>query len=119
MRLVLYSLVVWICLLIVNELAFIYYFFPKMIPRAENQWIGNYIKAQSYIYDHANAALVIVGSSLSNRLHGDLLPSKAFNLSFDGLSALDGIKIVLETNMHPRTIFVEMNVLDRDRASAR
>jgi hypothetical protein len=114
MRLVLYSLAVWICLLVVNELAFIYYFYPKIIPRAENQWIGNYIKAQSYIYDHADAPLVIVGSSLSNRLRGDLLPSKAFNLSFDGLSAFDGINIVLGTNTRPRTVFVEMNVLDRD-----
>jgi hypothetical protein len=51
MRLVFYSLLVWICLLVVNEPAFIYYFYPKIIPRAENRWIGNYIKAQSYIYD--------------------------------------------------------------------
>jgi hypothetical protein len=40
-----------------------------------------------------------------------LLPPETFNLSFAGLSALDGVKIVLAAHTHPRAIFIETNVL--------
>jgi hypothetical protein len=35
----------------------------------ENQWIRNYIIAQEYIYEHADASVVIAGTSLSTRLY--------------------------------------------------
>jgi hypothetical protein len=41
----------------------------------------------------------------------DLFPPETFNLSFAGLSALYGVKIVLAAHTHPRAIFIESNVL--------
>jgi hypothetical protein len=89
--------------------------YPKLaFQSGENQWIGNYIKAQSYIYDHSDAQVVIVGSSLSARLSAVLLPSRVFNLSFGGLSALEGMNVVLNASTLPQTIYIETNALGRD-----
>jgi len=86
--------------------------YPKLaFQGGENQWINNYITAQEYIYDHADASVVIVGTSLSMRLYPDLLPRETFNLSFGGKSPFNGINIVLGAKTHPRALFIESNFL--------
>jgi len=111
-RLIRYSLLIFVCLLIAYELAF--RVLDRERPFAENQWIRNFIIAQQYIYDRQDSPVVIVGSSLSRRLRGDLLPSEVFNLSLGGLSAFDGINIVLRADTRPKAIYIETNVLTRD-----
>ncbi len=88
--------------------------YPRLTGRPENQWIANYVAAQKYLYERPDAQIVIVGSSLSDRLHNDLLPRDVFNLSFGGLSAFDGLNLILRAGTRPRIVLIESNVLKRD-----
>jgi hypothetical protein len=77
---------------------------------ASNQWQGNVIQAEKYIYnDSSDFENVIVGSSLSYRLVIDSFP-KTYNLSFGGQSIYEGLAILLKTKRAPKTVLVEMNV---------
>src|SRR6516225_1075678 len=114
MKLLINSVLISVFLLAIYECV-CRHIYPKLaFQSGENQLIGNYIRAQSYIYDHSDAQVVIVGSSLSFRLNTGLLPSRVFNLSFGGLSALEGMNIVMRVNTLPQTLYVETNALGRD-----
>lgn len=80
---------------------------------SQHVWQNNRIKAQEYIYDSPDKEVVIVGSSLSGRLIGDLLPDNVFNLSFSGSSVYDGIQIIKKSNSKPKIILLEGNFIDR------
>jgi hypothetical protein len=114
MKLIRNSLIAFLLLLVLYETLTRYVYLKLAFQGGENQWIHNYIIAQGYIYDHANAPVVIVGSSLSTRLHPDMLPRETFNLSFSGLSPFDGINIVLGANTHPHAVFIESNLLTKN-----
>lgn len=74
----------------------------------ENQ--KNQFKAEQYLYTPRREPTVVVGSSLAAYL--DAMPG-TYNLSFSGMSPLDGLALVT-TQQHPlRTVLVEMNFIDR------
>jgi len=114
MKLLRNSILISVFLLAIYECVCRHIYPTLAFQSGENQSIGNYIRAQSYIYDHSDAQVVIVGSSLSFRLNTGLLPSRVFNLSFGGLSALEGMNIVMRVNTLPQTLYVETNALGRD-----
>jgi hypothetical protein len=114
MKLIRNSLIAFLLLLALHETLTRYVDPKPAFQGMENLWIGNYIVAQEYIYDHADAPVVIAGSSLSTRLYPNLLPRETFNLSFNGLSPFDGVNIVLGANTHPHTVFIESNLLRRN-----
>jgi hypothetical protein len=114
MKLIRNSLLAFLLLLILYETFTRYTYLKLALRGGENLWITNYMFAQEYIYDHPNSLAVIVGSSLSTRLRSNLVLPETFNLSFSGLSPLDGIKIVLGAHTHPRAVFIEANFLIRN-----
>lgn len=85
----------------------------RYFPRAENVPIANAMNVQNYLYEQSSAAVVIVGSSLSNRLIQSALPSDAYNLALGGLSALDGLHVINSVEATPRLVLIEANVLFR------
>jgi hypothetical protein len=114
MRLIRNSLIAFLLLLALYEMLTRYVYVKLAFQDGENQMIDNYIIAQRYIYEHADAPVVIAGSSLSRRLHPSLLPRETFNLSFGGLSPFDGVNVVLGAHTHPRAVFIESNVLFKE-----
>jgi hypothetical protein len=114
MKLIRNSLIAFLLLMVLCETLTRYVYQKLAFQDGENQSIHNYIVAQKYIYDHADALAVIAGSSLSMRLHSDLLSPETFNLSFGGLTSLDGVNIVLGAHTHPRAVFIESNSLIRN-----
>lgn len=55
---------------------------------------------------------LIVGSSLSQKLVMDSLPN-FYNLSLGGLSIFDGLGILKNKSELPKTVFIEINYIDR------
>lgn len=96
--------------------AFIIHYKPQ-ITRTQHQWQDNIIAAQEYIYNYYKKPIVIIGSSLSARLHWDLQPDFLHNLSFGGGSGLDGLEIIISSNATPEYIFIESNMIERPENS--
>lgn len=103
--------------------AFIFIFFvfniyifmvkPKVLVY-QNQSQGNIVAAQEFIYNE-KAPNIIVGSSMAARMKKEFLPSDYLNLSFGGGSALTGLEILKKSGFIPKTIFVENNVIFRNK----
>ena len=85
---------------------------PKWWHAIQNQWQGNLVKAQQFIYTKDGYTNVIVGSSLSSKILSDSLPN-TYNLAFDGLSIYDGLEILTHMKKLPENIFIETNVVLR------
>lgn len=85
--------------------------------RAESQWGDNLIRAQSYVYDGREAPVVLVGSSLATRLEPSDLPADVTNLAFNGMGALDGLRLLVRSGAAPRWVLVETNVILRPEAA--
>jgi len=104
-------------LLILLVLFILYSLFIFLNPKlgsAQHQWQDNQIKAQRYIYDNSDTIdNVIIGSSLSCHLIMDSLPG-FYNLSFNGLSIFDGLKIIKNKNTFPKNVYIETNVILRE-----
>jgi hypothetical protein len=80
---------------------------------AQNQYQGNIIKAQNYLYNDSDTLdAVIVGSSLAFRLVMDSLP-RFYNLSVAGMSIFDGLNIVKNKAKLPKTVYIETNIFSR------
>ncbi len=79
----------------------------------------NMVKAEEYLYEaSARYDTVIVGSSMGDRLVADSLPKGYYNLSFGGLSAQDGLRLMEQSGHLPKLLLVEINTLDRVTESA-
>ncbi len=80
---------------------------------SEHQWQDNQIKAQEYLYSNTDSIQnIIVGSSLADRLIVGYLPD-IYNLSMGGLGIFDGLQTITKKGVYPKTVFIEMNKLDR------
>lgn len=80
---------------------------------SEHQWQDNQIKAQEYLYSNTDSIQnIIVGSSLADRLVVGYLPD-IYNLSMGGLGTFDGLQTITKKGIYPKTVFIEMNKLDR------
>lgn len=101
--------------LLVTGLVFAIYavFIGRIRPHwsvSQHQWQDNQIKAEKYLYDPQSTHSVLVGSSLAARL--DSLPD-VYNLAFGGQSLFDGLALVTRQAHSPRTVYIEMNVVNR------
>ncbi|HLT71982.1 MAG TPA: hypothetical protein VKZ75_04995 [Cyclobacteriaceae bacterium] len=101
------SLLTAVVLLLLHAL--VVYLYPISSTQYASQ--GNTIKAQRFIYGGAQDN-IIIGSSLSNRLVMDSLPGMS-NLSFSGMGIFDGLSILNHSNVTPRTMFIETNIMSR------
>lgn len=80
---------------------------------SEHQWQDNQIKTQKYLFtDLDSVDAIIVGSSLSERIHMNMLPH-FYNLGLLGLGPIDGMSVVKAKGKYPQYVFVEINHIDR------
>src|SRR5690606_41372033 len=89
--------------------ALVVYLYP--ISSTQYALQGNTIKAQQFIYGGAQEN-IIIGSSLSNRLVMDSLQGMS-NLSFSGMGIFDGLSILNHSDVTPRIVFIETNIMSR------
>lgn len=77
-----------------------------------HQWQYNRAAAEKFIYSERTPNNVLVGSSLSQRIK--IEDQEFFNLSFSGLSSLDGLRLILQRETLPKKVLVETNLLTRE-----
>lgn len=89
----------------------------RLNPKVEvfqNQWIKNHSIAEAFIYKVPAYRTVIVGSSMAAKLvQKDLDGDDIYNLSFEGGSSLTGLRIIKESNIIPKEIYIETNIIER------
>ena len=87
---------------------------PK-VTKHQNQMVKNYSVAENYIYKEEIPRALIVGSSMAARLFEEKFSSDTYNLSFSGGTALTGLNIIKENNKLPDVIFIETNLIERNK----
>lgn len=106
------TLVTFFIIFVTYTVIITYFVDPNRIV-SEHQWQDNQIKTQNYLFsdtDSLNA--IIVGSSLSERLHMNMLPH-FYNLGLLGLGPVDGLSTIQAKGNYPKYIFIETNHMDR------
>ncbi len=83
-------------------------------PAPEYYEESNVLLGTQYLNVASQHDLVIVGSSMGAKIRVDALPG-AFNLSFTGRGALDGLAIVKHSSSRPSAVLVEVNTLFRSQ----
>jgi hypothetical protein len=83
------------------------------VGKGEHQFQQNVIKAQDFTDKDQAGKIVLVGSSLTDRLNQDKLPDSFYNMSFAGGSVYTGLDIVLRSSHKPKIVLVEMNIANR------
>lgn len=78
-------------------------------------WQTNVIKAERYAYhNQPDVKMVLVGSSLTNRLQPEFFEAKVINLAMSGRASQTGLEIVKRTKDKPSIVLVEVNdTIDR------
>ncbi len=84
---------------------------------AQSDFQRNVIKADQYIYSHYDYNAVILGSSLAYRIPTDSLPG-FYNLALSGMSIYDGGAVLLSRKTIPKTVFIEINVIQRPKSES-
>ena len=107
------SLVVTALILILYT-AFIHFYGPAISRTAQTTAQRNLVKAEEYMYEASSRYdTLIVGSSMSERILTDSLNAHSYNLSFSGLSSLDGLYLIAHSGHAPKMLFVEINSIAR------
>lgn len=75
-----------------------------------NQWQGNMVAAQDYIYDHNDRPIVVVGSSLAAKIDMEYLEPDYWNLAFAGGSVSTGLEIIARSGAGPKIVCIEANI---------
>ncbi len=102
-------------LLITTYTLFINYYGQSIDRTAQTTGQRNLVKAEDYLYeasDHCDT--ILIGSSMSERLRAERLAPHCYNLSFSGLSALDGLYLIERSGHVPKVLFVEINSIARE-----
>ena len=76
---------------------------------AGSQHEQNVIRSETFAYAPSNPRVVVVGSSIANRLKD--LPRDWFNLSFNGGSAFTGLEMIGRCGKTPDVVLIETNML--------
>jgi hypothetical protein len=76
---------------------------------AGSQHEQNVIRGETFVYAASQPRVVIVGSSIANRLKD--LPRDWFNLSFNGGSAFTGLEMISRAGKLPQVVLIETNML--------
>ena len=79
----------------------------------QNQYQGNFIFAQGFVYLEKKPSKLIVGSSMATRMKFTK-EDGVYNLAFDGGGPLTGLEIVRRSRFVPKVIYIESNVFSMD-----
>ena len=90
-------------------------FFNPSVTTFQNQWVENYATAQEYIYNNNDKKynIVIVGSSMANRLIEKKLDDEIYNLSFAGSGVITCLNILIKSDKIPKKVLIESNIIER------
>lgn len=106
-------------LLLIAYTLFIHYGGSAISRTAQTIAQRNVVKAEEFIYENSSRCdTLIVGSSMSERLHSERLTPHCYNLSFSGLSSLDGLYLIQAAGHAPKVLFVEINSIARQSPSS-
>jgi len=112
------SILTTVLLLIVYTL-FIRYSGITISRTAQTTAQRNIVKAEEFLYENStHCDTLIVGSSMSERLQEQQLTPHCYNLSFSGLSSLDGLYLIQAGGRVPNVLFVEINSIARESPSS-
>lgn len=92
-------------------------FLPTDIDINQNLWNSNLVRADSYLFERptmTNTA-VILGSSMASGIPINKANDSLINLAFGGLSAYDGLELVMAKAQKPTTVFIETNIILKER----
>ncbi|MEO6745825.1 MAG: hypothetical protein ABIS28_06815 [Caldimonas sp.] len=68
---------------------------------------------ETFMRDPGRPAVVLVGSSMSERLGEEIGTGCAYNLALGGESALTGLAVLAKADATPKQVFIETNVPER------
>ena len=101
-------------LLLVMYSAFILIYQTQIKRTAQTVEQRNVVTAEEFLYeDGEQADTIIAGSSMSKRLIVDSLSGKYYNLALEGMSPVDGLRLISRMKRAPRLLLVETNTLDK------
>lgn len=91
-------------------------FLPTGLDMNQNQWNSNLIKAESYLFERPalKNTVVILGSSMAASIPINKVNDSLINLAFAGLSAYDGLELVMAKAQKPTTVYIETNTIFKD-----
>ncbi len=75
-----------------------------------NQWQGNMVAAEDYIYDNTERSIVVVGTSLSAKMDMEYLSPDYWNLAFAGGAVSTGLEIIIRSGAVPKLVCIEANI---------
>lgn len=93
-------------------ISILYYIVVSLLPKdlnGTNQWQTNVLKAQEYLFSKKQYSIVLVGSSELYNVPVNEISNNYFNLAFAGGCSSTGLEIVIQRNIKPKVLFVEMN----------
>lgn len=89
--------------------------FPDARGEFQSGWQINIMIAEQFMFGTAHFNHVLIGSSLTQRITDDLLPTDDwYNLSLSGMGVNEGFEILRNSRNLPDTIYVESNMILRD-----
>jgi hypothetical protein len=91
---------------------YIIIFHPKGL-QAQHQYHENLCKAEKFQFTKESIEVVILGSSLGNRINERILPTNWFKLTFSGYSSLEGLELITKSNISVKNVLIETNILHR------
>lgn len=107
------AILITCCLFITYNILLI--FLPPKMGQEVNIDGLNITKAQSYLYDIQNISEkeVLVGTSLTGIIEESKISPNFINLGLDAMTALDGLAIIFEKKEWPKSVFIEVNLLNK------
>ena len=79
----------------------------------QNQYQGNFIFAQDFVYLDKKPSQIVVGSSMARRMKFKK-KDDVYNLAFGGSGPLTGLEIIRRSGFVPNVIYIESNVFSMD-----
>ncbi|NDH53019.1 MAG: hypothetical protein EBY24_13705 [Betaproteobacteria bacterium] len=86
--------------------------------KIQSQWQANRYVLEKYLRSNQSSGnrgpqVVLVGSSLAERLGFDDLDGCVYNMALSGESMLTGLEAIVKSGHQPKQVYVEINVLGR------
>ena len=98
--------------LILGIYHFLYPHLSHRFFKVNGQQRGNYLRAQTYMYDVAPQTNVMIGSSMSLALNDELLGPRFFKLTLPGNSIFTALEIIRRAGKIPPVLLIEANSVE-------
>lgn len=111
-----FSILIAICMVLTYTIVLRFLPFELEVPLHVQQ--SKFLIAENYLYGkNKQTDVVIVGSSMAERLNKKYFPKNIVNLSISGDRATTGIQLLKLSGKYPKVLLVEVNILTRTEDS--